>query len=402
TLWTATMAGLITSWVVLTFAWLVLLWAMSDERVGVGTLLTRGGAMLLGVLFLWLAAGVSGAEGAGPVVGNQWSDRASVMLLLAAMGPLGALPLQWWRPLAWSLPLEMSALVHLAPVVAGGSLLARISGPAGAHDAGFLAVATSFGLLGILIGITVAWMYVASPGRSLSALALAQTGVVVLAAAWAGTEGALSATRVLLLATGGMFLAARWAPRRLPWPAIVPLMALAGLPFTAGYTSLVAVYDAWLTGGGAVLLIIGAALLMFLLAAGILVVRRETPAGGIDDKTTVLQARHYLALALPSLGLIMMPDGQIVEVSPWAWIAVVVAIGGSLVLSRYEHRLQDAQLAIRRALHLGFVGRRLLRLFARIGSALDMLVRELAAILEGEGGMLWLLVFVVVIWLARR
>jgi hypothetical protein len=29
-------------------------------------------------------------------------------------------------------------------------------------------------------------------------------------------------------------------------------------------------------------------------------------------------------------------------------------------------------------------------------------VRETAAILEGEGGMLWLLVFLVVIWLARQ
>jgi NADH:ubiquinone oxidoreductase subunit 5 (subunit L)/multisubunit Na+/H+ antiporter MnhA subunit len=358
--------------------------------------------MLLGTLFLWLAAGVSGAEGAAPVIGNGWSDRALLMLLLAAMGPLGALPLQWWRPLAWSLPLETSALVHLAPVVAGGSLLARISSPAGGYDAGFLAIATSFGLLGLLVGVTIAWMYVASPGRSLSALALALAGVVVLSAAWTGTAGTLSAIRVLLLATSGLFLAARWAPRKLPWPAIVPLMALAGLPLTAGYSSLVAVYDAWLTGGGAVLLIICALLSMFLLAVGILAVRREVPAGGLGDQKPVLMARHYLALALPSLGLLMLPDGQVTEASLWAWIAVVVAVGGSLVLSRYETALQDAQLAIRHALHLGFIGRRLLRLFANIGSALDLLVRELAAILEGEGGMLWLLVFVVVIWLARR
>ncbi|HSG16785.1 MAG TPA: hypothetical protein VLE70_10760 [Anaerolineae bacterium] len=402
TLWTASLAGLITTWVILSFAWLVLLWAISEERVGAGTLLTRGGAMLLGVLFLWLAAGVSGVQGGRQLISSGWSSGALVLLLLAAMGPLGALPLQWWRPLAWSLPIETGALVHLAPVVAGGSLLARISGPAGGHDAGFLAIATSFGVLGLLVGVTISWMYVASPGRSLSGLALAQAGIVVLAGAWAGTAGALSATRVLLLAISALFLAARWAPRKLPWPAIVPLMALAGLPLTAGYASLVAVYDAWLTNGGAVLLVIGSLLLVFALAAGILAVRRKVPAAGLGDQPPVLMARHYLALALPSLGLIALPDGEIADVSLWTWIAVVVAVAGGLVLSGYEARLQDAQLAIRRALHLGFVGRRLQRLFANIGSALDLLVRELAAILEGEGGMLWLLVFVVVIWLARK
>jgi hypothetical protein len=85
-----------------------------------------------------------------------------------------------------------------------------------------------------------------------------------------------------------------------------------------------------------------------------------------------------------------------------AWLAVLVTIGGSLLLSRYEAQVQDAQLSARRALHLGFVGRRIMQLLARIGSWLDSFIRETVAILEGEGGMLWLLVFVVVIWLARR
>jgi hypothetical protein len=43
-----------------------------------------------------------------------------------------------------------------------------------------------------------------------------------------------------------------------------------------------------------------------------------------------------------------------------------------------------------------------MQLLAQIGSGLDSFIRETAAILEGEGGMLWLLVFLVVIWLARR
>lgn len=402
TVWMANIAGLLISWVVLTFAWLLLLWAMTGEQVSAKRLLPRGGAMLLGVLLLWLAVAFSGLEGGSLVLQGTASGRVNMILLMAAMVPLGALPFQWWRPLAWSLPSETAVIAHLAPVVAGGSLLTRLESFTPGQDAAYLLVTTSLGLMGLLVGISIAWMYVASPDRALSGLALAQAGIVVLAAGWVGANGVLAATRILLLGIGGLYLAARWSPRKLPWPAIVPLLALAGFPLTAGYTGLVELYDAWLTNQQSVLLIIGVLLLMFLLAAGILIVRREMPQSDLVEKALSIRARHYLALALPSIGLLALPGSTASDTSLWSWIAVIAAIAGSLVLSRYETRIHDTQLALRRALHLGFAARRLLRLLARVGSGLDSLVREMAAILEGEGGMLWLLVFVIVIWLARR
>ena len=402
TVWTVSIAGLLSSWVVLSFAWLLLLWSMSEGRARANRLLPRGGALLLGVLFLWLAVAVSISQGAGSALDNMWSGWSGFLLLLAATAPLGALPLQWWRPLAWSLPKETAAIVHLAPVVAGGSLLTRIGNPPGDQEAGFLMLATALGLIGMLVGISIAWMYVASPDRALSGLALAQAGVVVLAAAWVGSDGVLAATRVLLLAISGLFLASRWSPRKLPWPAIVPLLALAGFPLTAGFAGLATVYDAWLSNQRAVLLMIGSLLSMFLLAAGVLAVRRELAVDDLAGRIPAVKARHYLALALPSLGLLTVSTPSISDVSLWVLVAIGVAIAGSLGLSRYEARLQNAQLALRQALHLGFAGRRLLQFSTNIGLALDKLVREMAAIMEGEGGMLWLLVFVVVIWLARR
>lgn len=402
TVWMANIAGLLTSWVVLTFAWLLLLWAMTGEQVSAKRLLPRGGAMLLGVLLLWLAAALSGMEGNDRVLQAASSGRVNIILLLAAMVPLGALPFQWWRPLAWSLPSETAVIVHLAPVVAGASLLTRVESLAPGQDAAYLLVTTALGLIGMLVGISIAWMYVASPDRALSGLALAQAGIVVLAAGWVGATGVLAASRILLLGIGGLYLAARWSPRKLPWPAIVPLLALAGFPLTAGNAGLVELYDAWLTDQRAVLLIIGVLLSMFLLAAGILIVRREMPRTDLSKAAPPIRVRHYLALALPSIGLLALPGSAASDTFLWTWIAIIVAIGGSLVLSLYETRIQDAQLALRRALHLGFLARRLLQLLARAGSGLDNLVREMAAILEGEGGMLWLLVFVIVIWLARQ
>jgi len=405
TIWTVNLAGLLISWLLLPFSWLLLLWAMSAERVTLTRLLPRACALLLGALFLWLAVVNSEVELQGLTLYGTTGDSANLLYLLAAMVPLGALPLQWWRPLAWSLPSESAMLVHLVPVVAGGSLLTRIGDGSLATigaDPLLLVVTTSLGLMGMLVGISLGWMYVASPDRALSGLALAQAGVVVLAAGWVGPHGVLAATRVLLLGIGGLYLAARWAPRKLPWPALVPLLALAGIPLTAGYSGLFQTYAAWLADQQVILLIMGVLLSMFLLAAGILVVRREVAADELVGRDPLVRSRHFLALALPSLGLLMLPGSSISDTGLWSWIGVVMAMVGGLVLSRYEAQIQEVQLALRSALHLGFLGRRLMRMVGRAANGLDVLVREMAAILEGEGGMLWLLVFVIVIWLARR
>jgi hypothetical protein len=400
--WAGSIASLLLTWVVLSLTWVLLLWAMTQERVGAGRLLPRAGALLLGVLFLWLAMAISEPRSNVIVLEDLWSGRAAYLMLLAAIAPLGALPLQWWRPLAWSLPAETAAIVHLAPVAAGGALLAHSSGQAGEQQTGLLLIGTLLGLISLLVGISIAWMYIASPIRSLSGLALAQAGVVVLAALWVGAAAASAATMVLLLAISGLFLAARWSSRKLPWPAILPLLALAGFPFTAGAPGLASVYHAWLDGGNVVLLLIGALLSIFLLAAGILAVRSEMPADELVGREPEVKLGHYLALALPSLGLISFSSQLVSGITIVAWVTVVVTFGGSLLLSRFETQVQDAQLSLRRALHLGFVGRRIMQLLAQIGSGLDSFIRETAAILEGEGGMLWLLVFLVVIWLARR
>lgn len=401
-IWAGSVASLVLTWVVLSLSWLLLLWTMTDRRVGARRLLLRAGGLLLGVLFLWLAISISDAQGGFLALEGPWSGASAYLLLLAAMAPLGALPLQWWRPLAWSLPAETAAIVHLAPVAAAGSLLAHIGAQAGGQEASLLLVGTLLALISMLVGISIAWMYVASPSRSLSGLALAQAGAVVLAALWVGSTAASAATLVLMMAISGLFLAARWSPRKLPWPAILPLLALAGFPFTAGANSLASVYDAWLESGNGVLLLIGTLLSMFLLAAGILAVRREMPTDELVGRSSQVMLRHYLALALPSLGLLVLSVQSLSKVTLVAWVAVVAAIGGSLSLSHFEAQVQDVQLSLRRALHLGFAGRRIMQLLAGIGSWLDSFVRETAAILEGEGGMLWLLVFVVVIWLARR
>jgi hypothetical protein len=70
-------------------------------------------------------------------------------------------------------------------------------------------------------------------------------------------------------------------------------------------------------------------------------------------------------------------------------------------LGWYVYKNPEVREAIGKAVQVSlphYQGSRVLR---SITSGAGLLVREAAAILEGEGGMLWLLVLVVILWLAR-
>jgi formate hydrogenlyase subunit 3/multisubunit Na+/H+ antiporter MnhD subunit len=463
TLWAESLAGVMVGWTSLAIAWLLLLVqsgpgvafhpagengpaAGTDEQRDsqsqatagfIGQLAPRLGLMLLSLFFLWLAAATS-ATAATPVgwlnqVG-QWPVVSLTCLLIAATLQMGVFPLHFWRPISWPtagrpapgrhMPASVAALIHIVPALAGASLLYRLlSGSSVAL--GYSLPLTAFGLLGLLIGAAMAWSLLDTPVRATAALSLAHAGLALLAGVWAGPGALLAETRVMALAVAVMFLAPRLAAAQLarrPWLAVGPalaLAALAGLPLTAGFLGRAALYHAWLDNGRFILVLVSAllhiplvtvsALLLWRPAGPSLPAESDLPAEGRPStgrwpwppvgSGTWPSLAYGAGLLLPALAL-LIPGPSLGPFNLFVWPAILLPPVMGLVLLYYLPEAHEAQMALQQTvrfdLPLGQLVDSLSRVFTYTGTA----VREAAAILEGEGGLLWLLIMLALFWLA--
>ena len=111
--------------------------------------------------------------------------------------------------------------------------------------------------------------------------------------------------------------------------------------------------------------------------------------------------RLAAGLTLPALGLVAVPLSTSAIGDPLSWVLILLTITGASALSWYMNKNADTRETIAGALRVQLPLYRGSRIFRSASSAVGIFFREAAAILEGEGGMLWLLVLVVIIWLAR-
>jgi hypothetical protein len=430
--WSNSLAGILTGWTLLAAIWILLLLLatpLKESRHGSGEppghLLVRLGAGLSAPVFLWLAAAaLPAAVNGGGLLSEigQWPLWASAWLLLAAVWQMGIFPLHLWRPLNWRLSPYTAALIHTAPALAGLSLLIRL---VTATDVAlsFGLPLTAIGLLGLLAGAAMSWSVTGERLRVVAALALAHASLVLLVGMWTGGQALLVEARVLLIGIGLLFLSAGAKNEPRPaWYVVGPLLAaasLAGLPLTAGFTGRAALYNAWLDDGRFVLVLVSVLLHIPLLATAFYIAWRSRPgdvSGGITPvslnlgllpKEMALPEREKwpgllaaVALLLPAITLITPSRLAFAEVRFVTWLAILAPVAAGAVLLRYLPLLREGQLALRQVvdldLPLGWLYETVGRALAAAGSAL----REAAAILEGEGGMLWLVVLLVILWLA--
>jgi hypothetical protein len=240
-LWADSLPALLTIWTLQALAWMFLLAVAGSEPADAGKLLLRGSTLLLSLLFIGLAAAALGRPAEAGLDMGSWSAQARTWILLAAVTQLGALPLQWWRPLRRSLPPPSAALIQVMPAVVGGSLLARLAlnSPAGLDHVLFL---TTFGLFGLLVAVSRAWIHLGRPGIVVANLALGQASVVILVSAWAGSEAIVAETGVLVLAMGSLFLAHDGLKGKLAWLRAPAVATIASMPLTAGFIGLATLY----------------------------------------------------------------------------------------------------------------------------------------------------------------
>jgi hypothetical protein len=381
--WANSPATQVATWTLLALlVWLLVRASARPERGALPWLLG------LAPLALWLAAAAFPAVATVPEM-ETWRGPVltETLWLLGVFVALGAFPFHLWRPRPEQQHAAIVAMANSAPAAAGVALLAGLAG--GEAIASYALPLTLAGLLGLLWAAYLAWSRSVAP-----ALILAEAGLVLLLGAWGTPEAVLAEGRVLILAGGALLLAPR-LPDEGPWRQIArapALAALAAVPLTAGFTGRGLLYTTWLENDRWLLIVVAVLTQIPVLAAGLTRVwPRSRPAG----RPKVSE----LALMLPLLGLISWQ--QMEEIAPLVWGAIALQIVGALALFRFASEAGELQQALRQAVAVRLEKWPDLAPLRAAGRQAGNALREATMLLEGEGGLLWIVLFLVIVWLAR-
>jgi hypothetical protein len=359
------------------------------------------GLLLAAVLLLWLGATAVPQTMAGFGVGG-WSEAVLLLVLTAVLLQMGIWPLAGWRPALTDMPVSGAVALSLMPTIAGGVLLVRLA----QTELGFLAgglLLTLAGLFGLLRGVRKTWERLDMPVTAVLYLTVAQTHLLLLTAVWGNPAGALAMLRVYILAGGILFLAAgRPITRGRWWRAIAPgiaLAALAGLPLTAGLAGHVALFEGLEQKGRYLLLFVVVFLQIPMLTAGLRLFWPQTPAAEAPalSRTEMIQEAGIL---LPVLGLISLNGVNWRAVSWLTWLLILAVPVGGIVLFRFVPEFQRTITAVRHAFTFTLPQQQTHALKQWLRGMAGAL-QEAAAILEGEGSLIWLLIVILVFLLLR-
>ena len=108
-----------------------------------------------------------------------------------------------------------------------------------------------------------------------------------------------------------------------------------------------------------------------------------------------------VGLLLPTLGLLVLPGSDLVDIPLVTWLYVLVIIVASIILNRYVEQIRVRLLNFNSELNTVQIELKVQTIIAKLANGLSVAIRETAGILEGERGMLWLLILVIVIWFAQ-
>lgn len=404
-LWSGSLLTLLLSWTLFALIWGISLWTrMPDAEIGKP--LAKMTWFLLPLWFIALAVALTPTAriSAGWQL-TQWTPPAVAALALAALAQMGVLPLQFWRPFNAASDIRSQTLLHLMPPLVGAGLLMLLS-DSGAISSGLALLLTLACLLGILSGLRRGWMQLSNPAGLLPNLAFATAALTYLVGLWAGSNALNAAVRVYVLALGILFLLGDELVARDRWwrllPALFAMASLAGIPLTAGFISLSTLYTTWWQNGRLILIFVAMILLVPLLTAVLLHLQDRYRSDLHATKPTPPELLGDVSLFLPLLGLIMIDSDAITRVPPVAWIAILFTLLLSLLLPRFLGDTQDIGAKVAAAFSFDLPTVRIIPLSNQAGKAIVRTLAEAATILQGDRGLIWLLVFALLYILATN
>jgi hypothetical protein len=402
-LWSNSLITLIQSWALFIITWSLFYGLVSTDAGKWRTILFRSCALSISLIFLWLANASNGGSIGSVSDIQNWTSESAYWALMASSVFLGLILLHWWRPLESSLPTVVDSLIHLLPTICGGWLFIQVGAGMG-HDSTPRLIITVLSLIGLLTGATLAWVNVKHPRSLPPYLTLSFVNMVALTTIWLDLEAAAAELNISLLALGGLFLFSSWSERSSRWERIISfifVIALAGLPLTIGFHGRSSLFQTWLDGGQLLLALVVSLILVAILGAAFLIVlRRDISITGADLQN-VGHLEYSALLLLLALGLIGFNGLEQFPKSLVPLLFILIPALGGYLLSRYSVQADELQQTVGRALDFDLHRRQIYEYLSVILSNIESITREGAAILEGEGGMLWLLIIVIILWMAR-
>ncbi|MBK7896462.1 MAG: hypothetical protein WAS33_10580 [Candidatus Promineifilaceae bacterium] len=376
-IWSGSFTGLLAGLTLLLGSWLAMLWLAGERSTAFKS---KGTILLLGLLLAW------------PI----GSSRTT---LLAAALLLNVWPLPLWQPKFTERGTAVSTLAPLLPPLAGALLLLRLL-PVTQLSPGVSLLLTVLSLVGFFRGVQLAWNRLHLPGYAVTALLLAQSHLLLLAAIWVGAAGVLAELRGLLLAGGALYLLVQQpGTHRFVRLGVgsVALASLAGVPLTATFAGRAGLYAAWLADGRWPLVLVLALLHVPLIMAGIWLLRPPADAPAAANRTPPDWLREA-APVLPAVALFSVSslNWAAVPLSALLFLAGTAVVG--IFLPQFVGQPENVRLTIRQALgseRPSFAEK--LPSLKQLGAGLQTAVNDAADILDGDNGLLWLLALAVII-----
>ena len=402
-IWAANLTSMIVGLTLLILPWIFAIW--KQMTADYGRLLRYLMMVIAAICLIWYAVAITPLVDGWDLQGLPGSAVTAVAF--AAVILAGIWPFSGWRLHIQDLPNTVTVFVFVVPTSIGGILLARLANST-EINVNVQLLLSLLALLGLFIGIRLAWANLKSTRMIAMAVLFAQAQLMLLAGIWVNGLATVAELRVLILAGGILFLAAEGPIRReFAWRAIAPIFALASfaaLPLTAGFVGRSALYTAWIANGRFLFVLVLAILTIPLLTAVYLRFwPKSTPTEGdiatnpSPPELTLTDIGRDGGVILLSLGLISILGIGWGEIHLLAWLMILLSAVVGLVLPRFLGEAQQVQELFQQAFSLGSTKQ--LDRFKGIGRDLGTAVRDAANILEGEGGLVWLFILAILFFL---
>jgi len=383
---------------------LLLTWTALD-LVELGVLLSQVSAtrvrrqVIIVIATRLLGSGILIAAGIAAQMQGQVLSFADIpplsnfLLLLAAGLRLGVLPLH--LPFLVELPLRRSlgTMLRLVPVAASVVLVVRVASAQENATEPFLLstlMLTLVGLGSLLAGLS--WLFADSEIEGRPAWILGTTSLAV-ASAIRGSSAASLSWGLATIFLGGLIFLASARDRRLSWPLWIGLAGLSALPFTPTWNGtflFAAPYQP-------VLILLQVCQVFMFLGFARHSLRKGAPLSGVERWVWFIYPLGLLILPLVYFAYGWWSRPSLAEVPLAGWLVGPITIGLAIPgvwLSRREVWISGRFLrSIRSIFSFSWV----FNLANTAFHLVERFSRFVSDILEGEGGVLWALLWVMML-----